>query len=335
MNIMKKYIPLYMKRIYRRFLMMIRLLYSYYYDFKRYYRFSDYENSDRSDNLIGRIIREYHVIEKGLTMPERRLGFGQSRIISLCRNCHCYFDMYGFKDEQLSTALEVIAEYDKFHVNSNFKLDVATQNCIDTVKTIQGDILASLQRNFVRDSYFSHTGSSFGKFSESRRSVRNFIEEDICLEDILKSLEIAKSAPSACNRQCWRTYIVSSKERISKITEVQGGSRGFGYLANKLIVVTGKIGGFYGHNERNQVFIDCGIYTMNLLYALHYHHIATCVLNCSTTPQKDKQLRKEIGIDEGEVFIAIIACGNPPESFYVTNSKRYDVSYTNSVLSND
>lgn len=331
MNNVKKYAPLFLKIKYRALRRSFILIHSFYYDFKRYYRFSDHENSDNRVNLIGRIIREYHVIEKGLTMPERRLGFGQALIISLCENCLRYYNKYGIKDEQLITALEVVSEYDELHEKSGFKLEEATQKNIKRVKEVK-DVLASSQGFFNFDEYFSHSESSFEKFSLSRHSVRNFTGKEISFDDIVRSLDIAKSAPSACNRQCWRTYIVSCKEKIAKITEIQGGSRGFGYMANKLVVVTGKIGVFAGSNERNQVFIDGGIYIMNLLYALHYCRIASCVLNCSTSPKKDKQLRGHIGIDEDEVLIAIIACGIPPESFSVANSKRYSPSITNSII---
>ena len=104
-------------------------------------------------------------------------------------------------------------------------------------------------------------------------------------------------------------YVFVNKKQIVKILEIQGGNRGFGHLTNKLIIIAAELGGFSGLSERNQAFVDGGIYAMNTLYALHYNQVAACIMNCSTSPEKDKQLRSLCKIKESEVFIAMVACG--------------------------
>ena len=73
---------------------------------------------------------------------------------------------------------------------------------------------------------------------------------------------------------------------------------------------------------------------MNLLYALHFKKIATCPLNCSTTPEKDKKLRLLCNIPPSEVFIVMIACGIPPDNFKLASSPRYDITITNEFVNN-
>ncbi len=56
-------------------------------------------------------------------------------------------------------------------------------------------------------------------------------------------------------------------------------------------------------------------------------------MNCSTSPQKDKQLRSICRIKESEVFIAMVTCGIPPESFKVAVSKNwYNLEKTNTIV---
>ena len=92
------------------------------------------------------------------------------------------------------------------------------------------------------------------------------------------------------------------------------------------------MGLFGGIAERYQVYIDGGMYAMNLLYALHYNQIAACILNCSHTPEKDELLRNICGIKDSENFIAMIACGIPPERFKIAISRRYERSDTNNII---
>jgi nitroreductase len=281
--------------------------------------------------LIGVIIREYHVIEKGLTMPEARAGFGKEMILKLCENCISYAKKYDKDEEQLIHAVGVLLEYENFHQDLNFRLDDEIINALQEIKKIGISSIFIPQKEITRDEYFKFVEHPFFDFSRSRSSVRNYTNEEIAIESIEKALQLATTTPSACNRQCWRTYVFSQKDQIRDVLEKQGGNRGFGHLTNKLIVIVAEIGLFAGVSERNQVFIDGGMYAMNLLYSLHYQKIAACILNCSNSVEKDLSLREVCKIKNSEVFIAMIACGYPPKSFKVATSKRYAFSRTNNM----
>ena len=311
---------------------LFNLFRAYQYDFKLYYKFSDIKGNGTSTNLIGEIIRKYHVIEKGLTMPQTRLGFGKELVLSLCEVCEKFILNFGKTDEQLLHAIGVLLEYKKWHDSQNYQLDAKIVAAIQILEGYSTSAKVIPQKEFTKAEYFDKVESDFFQFSNTRSSIRNFTAEDIPLNKILNILELARNTPSACNRQSWRTYVYVDKDLISKILDIQGGNRGFGHLTNKLIVVASELGVFTGLEERNQVYIDGGIYLMNLVYALHYHKIAACILNCSNFIEKDRQLRKLCKIKESEVFIAMVACGIPPESFKVAISKRYSLDKTNVIV---
>lgn len=308
------------------------LLKEYYYDFKRYYNYSSLNAYDIEKSLIGKIILEYHVVEKGLTMPDTRLGFGRDRVLSLCKSIIEYINKFGTDDEQLRHSISVILEYEQYHVNNNYSID---NDISDRIKIIRNNCCItslSKQKEVSKEDYYKYRNGAFDLFSNSRTSIRNFSPKNINSIQIKSALNLAQNTPSACNRQSWRTYVYSDSTEINQILALQGGNRGFGHLTNKLIVVTCELGMFSTINERNQIYVDGGMYAMNIIYSLHFYEIAACILNCSHSKLKDLQMRKLCKIKESEVFIVMIACGIAPDNFKVANSKRYSISKTNNFV---
>ena len=339
-KIAKKILPIYLIRVLKNtFLFFHRnkikqnFRRMYNYDLLRYMKFSRTFGNNSAVKMIGAITVQYHVIEKGLTMPETRLGFGQERIIGLCKSCMEYISRYGQDDEQLNHALGVILEYNEYHDKKSFILD---NEVIETIKQLRNlgneEFEKTSQNRISKNEYFKNVKSSFFEFSNSRSSVRDYSTEDLPMVKIQDSLELARNTPSACNRQAWRTYVYDDKKLITKILEEQGGNRGFGHLANKLIVITGELGVFSSTNERNQVFIDGGMYAMNLLYALQYNEIAACILNCSFDNKKEQKLKQMCGVKESEVLIAMVTCGIAPDEFKIAISLRYPIEKTNTFI---
>lgn len=304
------------------FLYLRQALPEYYYDLKLFYKYSAAMGLNSETKLISMIVRDYHVIEKGLTMPESRCGFGQLIILNLMSNCARYISLYGTENEQLKHAIDVVYEYEAFHIKQATSVNERIQEAIDRLKLLKQTNSYCIQKTITKDLYFAKAAESFCSFSWSRASVRNYSEEDLPINLIKQSIDIARNTPSVCNRQTSRVYVFTEKEKIRNILEIQGGNRGFGHLANKLIVVTSELGVFLYLNERTQAFIDGGMFAMNLLYALHYHKIAACILNCSHSADKDRKMRKACPIKESEVFIAMIVCGQASENFKIALSPR-------------
>lgn len=298
----------------------------YEYDAIRFTKYSNaYTKWDNPEKLIGLIIAEYHVIEKGLAMPNMRLGFGQAVMNELIMHCVLYASKFDSEKEQYIYALRVIKEYKLEHEKNNYKLEDSLFKSIDNLLSKNVMLFPSEQIVMTKKNYFKSNQSSFEDFSNSRKSLRNF-SGIVDLAIIKKAVSLAQNAPSACNRQPSRVYVVQEKDRIEKALKVQTGNRGFGHLANKLIILTAETGGYLGLNERNDVFVNGGIYAMNLLYALHYYQIGACPLNWCAMPEQDLELRKICNILPSEAVIMLIACGGVPEEFKLVTSHRNDSS---------
>ncbi|WP_165040326.1 nitroreductase family protein [Dysgonomonas sp. ZJ709] len=302
----------------------ITLFLAYKHDFERFYKYSATQKMDNRIKLLGKIIKDYHVIEKGLTMPTPRLGFGQDKVVILIANCLLYLSKYDNDEAQLKHAISVLLEYKEIHDKDNHQLKTATLKSINQIVLFskQMNITQTKQKKVTKEEYFQSIGNPFLEFSNSRKSIRNYSSMPLSVEKLLNVIELTRNTPSACNRQAYRVYIYTKKEQIEKIFTIQNGNRGFGHLADKLIVITAELGVFADPMERNQAYIDGGIYSMNLLYSLHFHRIGACILNCSNTPRTDRELQEVCETKKSEVFISMVACGYPPNEFSYALSER-------------
>ncbi|MCX7986265.1 MAG: nitroreductase family protein [Bacteroidales bacterium] len=300
----------------------IRITYkAFKYDAKRYLKHSNaFFPFNTKGKLLGQIIAEYHAIEKGICMPERRIGFGQKLMSNLIDHCLLFVQNYGTNDENFIHAVKVIAEYDLLHKAYPDKLDSTLEKKIEKfLSNFPYD--ASSQLQMTREEYLKYNNAPFDKFSQSRHSLRNFsgnVDENI----LFQAIQLAQTAPSSCNRQPSRVYIINEKEKIAQALALQNGNRGFGHLADKLLIITEDLNYFLSISERNEAYINGGMFSLNLLYALHFYGIGACPLNWCAEQENDMGLRKLCSIPENEIVILLIAIGGIPEKFMLASSPR-------------
>ena len=191
-------------------------------------------------------------------------------------------------------------------------------------------ILFVIKFQLVKKNIFNHSDSSFKNFLKSRYSVRNFYGK-ISIKKILEAIEIAINSPSACNRQPSRVHIIKSKYLKREVLKLQGGNRGFGHLADKVLIVTAELSGYRDVSERNGVFVDGGLFSMNLLNALHYQKIAACPLNWYNSNTNDLKLRQLLSLPKSETVIMMIACGGLPNEVKLAYSKKNNINTIHTI----
>lgn len=104
--------------------------------------------------------------------------------------------------------------------------------------------------------------------------------------------------------------------------DIQNGNRGFGHLAETLLVVSSIISTAKDIHERNENHLNGGIFSMTLLNALHFYHIGACSLNWSVLEDREIEIRKILDIQENEIVLMIIACGYLPNEIALASSPR-------------
>jgi nitroreductase len=147
------------------------------------------------------------------------------------------------------------------------------------------------------------------EFLRSRKSVRDFSEKKIELETLRSAVEVAKFAPSQCNRQTVKLYYTSENSKLKKFLTLQGGANGFSESVPGVVVVASSLKGWLGANQRNQCFVDGGIFAHQLLLSLNASGIDACPLNLAVDNKREIAIKDLLGIPEHMRLIMSIAVG--------------------------
>ena len=314
------------------FLRKIRLFilgFSYYiYDLLKFINNSNilYINIDK-ERLRFSIISNYHIIEKGLTMPNRHLGFGKEALLMLINKCKIFISRYGIDDLQLQHSIRLIKEYKELHENHNFTLDKDLSVVLSDFCKLYKKIEPFHHEKISKEDYFSKTYSPFNVFSASRHSSRYFTGELIDNTKLREAVKLALNAPSACNKQPCRVYYVKNYLLVQKILKLQSGNRGFGHSISSILLLTADIRSYSRFEDRNSAYVDGGILAMNLLYALHFYKIGAIPLLYISSRKRNCELQSYVKLSDAEIPILIIGVGNLPDEVLLAESPRDTIDY--------
>lgn len=280
-------------------------------DFMRYSRYATPTGPDAHTYVTGAnleciLTKDYHRIEKGLALPEPKRPFGADpeRRIGEVLGVGDSRDRAQGWDGYLEHAGSALRALEDWNRDGSVDADIAPD----------GESLG--------DNVAPWDGSS-ARFFNTRRSVRDFDPEVGLAEDLIRDIvETTQSTPSVCNRQTARVYYFARGAKMNQILGVQTGNKGFGHTAAGLFVVTSDARLFSGSGERNQRWIDGGLFAMTLVWALHARGVASCMLNWSKGNGDSRTLRGIAGIPEYEDVVVLIAVGYPRKGYRVARSPR-------------
>jgi nitroreductase len=338
-GLLKKILPESVKRRYRKekkrwdWLTVIK---DFIYDYKRYIKFSATTGLRKKEQMRSFLIKEYHAIEKGLALRNVKVGFGLERISELIDVFLLYIHKYG-KDTITDITIATLKEYldfDKQHNDALNPISLRIEEVLSKYGFKQNvDCKSGGTKKVVKSEILRTLNFDYGAFIKSRYSTRDFSDKPVDKDILLDALDIARFTPSVCNRQAWKVYVIdhTNPHLKSKFLNVQNGNRGFGEHISTLLVITGKLSSFFSY-ERNQIFIDGGMFAMSLVLALHSKGIGTCCLNTSYTAEKNKAFLKVTKLDEDCVPIMFIGIGNLKDEYRVAVSQRKPVEEIVSIL---
>lgn len=302
----------------------------YLYDAYRYILHSTTISINSFSRLEGRLMANAHVVEKGLSLEKPRPKFGLDTIKTLLTLVQKYIkDNHPTNNFAFQSANQALLDYLEFHRIKGVSLGVVEKKINDlsngrTNKVGGSTMILNTEKYFKSD--------SFADVLTKRRSVRNFLSAPVSLKKIENAVRLALNSPSVCNRQSWRVYTLNRKHLVDQVLDLQRGNRGFRNKIKTLLVVTSDLSSFQGFNERNQCFIDGGLFSMSLLLSLHSVKLASCPMNWSYNFDEDIKIRKVLKIRKSETIIMIIAVGNMPPRVKVPRSLKKSVPETLKIL---
>ncbi|PKG63484.1 MULTISPECIES: nitroreductase family protein [Pseudoalteromonas] len=307
------------------FLLEINAIYDYCL-FKKYYTKETSKDNDQKE-LESWILQDKHRIEKAFSLPCPRFGFGEVVIRRLSKNLDLYSSRFQ-KDNIFYIGVGALKAYKEFHLLNSAELpsfftDESKKFSQEDLENAQCNQVGYTQPEKITDA----EKLEYLNFSMKRKSCRNYDTtksltiDDSLINDVLKA---AITAPSVCNRQHWHVHFFKNDKK-DEILKYQNGNTGFSKNIPMLALVTSDLRSFYSANERNQGYTDGGLFSMNLMYALQAHGLASCPLNWCSSYLNERRFRAHNFIPKNEIVIMAIALGYADDSAVYAKSPRLAV----------
>ncbi len=300
-----------------------RLWANYGYDLQRFLRWSSVAGvASEQEALRAWIDADYHKIEKALALKSPRPGFGKVVIQRLTENLGHYLDQFG-ADRSTRIAIGVLEAYIRF----NREHGVDTADLDRSLERLHGHGQGNGEggvKQVSREEILAAARIDLEPFFFSRHSVRHFSDESVEPELVERAVYLASKTPTVCNRQSLKVHAYFDAD-CQSVLSCQMGNSGFGEQVKVALVVTADSRTFFSVGERNQGWIDGGLFSMSLIYALHSLGLGSCCLNWSVEKEHDQKLKAITDIRPWEMVIMMIGVGKLPETLRVAQSPRKTV----------
>lgn len=268
------------------------------------------------------IVQTAHRLEKGLTIQNPRKLWGWDKTAKLAARLADELDKPAPDRFALETGGSVLKAYldAKMRTGDMEERDKATA-LLENAPKIRS-LLASISTrggacNLRKEDVFFPDGAVWlEKLYSTRHSIRDFADTPVPREILLQAVQMALLAPSACNRQPSKIYVLEGKRR-----EESGYENA--YHADKYLVVTGEINAF-GSTEYGDWIVSSSIFATYLVLALHALGIGSCMMkkDLHFGSKYNDFLRKACKIPCNEKIVLEIAVGYCKDSFAVACSNR-------------
>lgn len=307
-----------------------RLLFLAAGDSFRFWRHASLSVFDHDyEQLVARIMYNVHALEKGLARTvDWAPGTGKKALKNLNDALVMYlrhgFDRGSYAyQEGLSVLQRYIERHSGNEQSIEFLHDVVSQEFFSP--KLASRFGAAGVKELKKQDKFHNSEIGFYALTQGRSSVRAFTGNAIDTDKVLRALENAEKTPSVCNRQGWRVYWTENKELARQVLIHQ---RGFAYkqMPEVLLAITVSNSTFISPVERNQGFVDGGLYAMTVLYGLESEGLAAVPLNACLYARARSAVVRLLQIDPSEEIIMFIAVGELPEKTVVPASDRRPTS---------
>lgn len=297
-------------------------------DMKAYIQYNYNNPKLKSQHALeAKILRQAHMLEKGMSLSHPKDKFGVDKAMTLLG----FVDEYkqcGYSENDakvIHNALGTVYAYIEFHKERGFSPEKVIAYYEELAMKLSDEERGGTS-NITMDQMNKEIHSEFPEFFHSRHSIRQFASSEVDVDAVKEAVRLAMKAPSACNRQSCRVYFYKDKKVNADIGRLIAGNTGFEKEVQHYLVLTGDMSAFYDAFERNQLYIDAGIFTMALTEALHYYGIGSCILQNGELQEKNKKFRNICNnIPENERIVVFIAIGNYKDNITYAVSRRKNI----------
>jgi len=273
------------------------------------------EKNKRGDIVYFNLRRNIHRLEKGLSYAAVKSVFASEYIVETV--CYLEQSLDIADKETLDWANSVLGEYfAKCSIEGQLK--IAKQK-FDSLKGFSNEKNHKPYLNAERPA-LNVTYDDLLSLSIRRRSVRYFSDQVVEDSIVKKAYEIAKYAPSACNRQAFQYLFFNEPNIVNQLAATPGGVRG--YSLPSLVVLIGRYDGYFDIRDINAPIIDASLSAMGFLYACETLGLGTVCINWPNLNDREEKIRNIIQLEPSEFVVMMIGIGYPLENGKIPYSEK-------------
>ena len=311
----------------RRFVKRLKIYKEYLYDAGEYSKYY-LEIAEHEGNPKYRIMLLVHSLEKGMCMPNLR-PFGQQKAVQLKE----ILQSVGRKEDmefEYDLGISTLFSWVSFFQENGWEED-------NTVESVKAFLSGKAITHDAGRKIFLYPRSALetGQFTEtvlSRHSVRDFEDGELDKGDIEYALQLFVEAPTACNRQMCKIYLVKKPTVIDLLNKTVLGVGGFNKSTMHYFIVTYDIAAFDFFGERNQGYLNAGLVAMNFANGLHARGIGSCFMQWANKRSEDIIVRKALGLKKSEKIAIVLGAGYYKEESFIPCSCRRSIKDVFSVV---
>ncbi len=260
--------------------------------------------------------RNIHRLEKGLLARPRRAVFGLGYIAETLDKFEAQ------ASERISGSGQDSDEFEWFaNVLTQYFEVAGPHPRLDELRARFGRIMQGLPQDSsaprrvpFAEAGRRHTHISYEEFRslcEERKSVRWFLDEPVPRELIHKALDVARFAPSACNRYPFFFHVFDDREKVELVASLPGGTVGFAHNFPVVIAIIGELRNFYGERDRHLIYVDASLAAMSVVLAAETLGLATCCINWPDIEEAERRAEQVLQLEPDQRPVMFMAMGYP------------------------
>lgn len=299
--------------------------------FKKNYQ----ENMNKKTQIEYSIMLLVHSLEKGFCHDILR-PFGIDKVSELLINLKKY---RGYGNNQDSTAflmgISILNNWKNSFEKNNWnkpQIYFHVVNFLNSIDDLDQKTIDVGARKYSSDEYHKYLNFDYYDAISTRHSVRNFQDKLIKKDDLKYCVNSAILTPTACNRQMVKLYYVIDDEKRNELKKYIMGLSGFNKETVNLFIVTFDVSAFTFYGERNQGYLNAGLFSMNLVNAMHFKGIGSCFLQWGNTNNEESKIKKKLGIPEKERIAIVIGAGYYVDESLIAKSARKSINEVFTII---
>ena len=262
-----------------------------------------------------------HSLEKGISLCDSRIDFGKRKAKDLFElikkaeisgNNNCF---------EFNEACSILQAY-KDHRDRN-KLDTFFLKGFDEINE-KSDLWSVGVDEIYKKNLFFEDSNQFYQLCKKRHSVREYSNEYVNKEIIIKAIDICRLSPSACNRQMTKVFFSMNKEINQKIADYIPGNSGTKNEKAIFLFICSDITAF-DYFEVYQWYLNAGIFSAYLTLSLTSLNVASCIYQWPIGYKYSDNIKKMLSIPSNYEITTVLSVGNYKDKVKVLKSERKKV----------